>query len=93
MKQILTSGVDKSGSITAGGTAQVLAAANPARLALEGQNISSGDLWVNEIGGTAAVDTVGSYKVPSGSWFAVATNRAVSIIGASTGQKFSATEL
>lgn len=88
----LPAGTDRSGSIALGGTAQSLAPANTTRRGLVGQNISAGDLWINEIGGTAAVDTAGSYKVTSGSSFTVNTNRAVSIIGATTGQKFSATE-
>lgn len=88
----LPSGTNRSSSITLGGTAQNLAAANTARRGLVGQNISSGDLWINEIGGTAAVDADGSYKVSPGSTFEVSTNRAVSIVGATTGQKFTATE-
>lgn len=88
----LPAGTDRSGSITTGGTAQALAASNTSRKGLVGQNISAGDLWINEIGGTAAVDTAGSYKVTSGSPFSVSTNRAISIIGATTGQKFTATE-
>ena len=88
----LPAGTNRSGAITTGGTAQVLAAANSSRLSLVGQNISSGDLWINEIGGTAAVDTAGSYKVGAGVSFAIGTNRAISIIGATTGQKFTATE-
>jgi hypothetical protein len=89
----LAAGTDRSGSIAAGGTAQQLAAANTARKSLKGQNISTGDLWINENGGTAAADTVGSYKIPAGATFSVGTNRAVSIIGAVTGQKFSAAEV
>lgn len=89
----LDDGTDKSGSITTGGTAQTLASANTSRTSLTGQNISAGDLWINEIGGTAAVDTVGSYKVVAGGAFAIVTNRAISIIGATTGQKFTATEV
>jgi len=88
----LSAGTDRSGTITTGGTAQQLAAANLARKGLVGQNISAGDLWLNEIGGAASVDTVGSYKIPAGSPFSVSTNRAISIIGATTGQKFTATE-
>jgi len=88
----LPAGTDKSGSITTGGSAQQLAAANTARRSLKGQNISSGDLWINENGGTAAADTAGSYKIPAGATFSVGTNRAVTIVGAATGQKFTATE-
>lgn len=88
----LPSGTDRSGSIAAGTTAQALAAANASRTGLKGQNISSGDLWINEIGGTAAADTAGSFRVPAGATFSVSTNRAISIVGATTGQKFTATE-
>jgi hypothetical protein len=88
----LSAGTDRSGTITAGGNAQQLAAANTARRSLKGQNISSGDLWINENGGTAAADTAGSYRVPASGTFSVGTNRAVSIVGATTGQKFTATE-
>ncbi len=89
----LPAGTDRSGSITAGGTAQQLAAANANRKSLTVQNISDADLWINEIGGSAAVDTTGSWKIPAGSAFSVSTNRAVSIIGATTGKKFTATEI
>lgn len=82
---------DKSSTVTSGGTAQVLAAANLFRHGLTGQNISAGDLWVSETG-TAAVDTVGSYKVVPGASFSVHGTGAISIIGATTGQKFTATE-
>lgn len=88
----LPAGTNRSGTITLGGTAQALAAANTARIGLTGQNISVGDLWINEIGGTAAADTAGSYRVPAGAAFSVSTNRAISILGATTGQAFSATE-
>lgn len=88
----MPAGTDRSGAITLGGTAQVLAAANTSRKSLTVQNISVADIWVNEIGGTAAVDTAGSWKIAAGGAFAVSTNRAISIIGATTGQKFTATE-
>ncbi len=88
----LPAGTNRSGTITTGGTAQQLAAANTSRLSLTGQNISAGDLWINETGGTAAVNGAGSYRIPAGSAFSVATNRAISIIGATTGQAFTATE-
>lgn len=89
---VLPSGTDRSGAITTGGTAQALAPANTSRKSLTGQNISAGDLWINEVGGTAAVNGTGSYQITPGQAFGVATNRAISIIGATTGQKFTATE-
>lgn len=85
-------GTDRSGSITTGGAAQSLAAANPSRTRLVGQNISSGDLWINEAGGTAAADTAGSYVIGPRATFRINTTLAVSIIGATTGQKFTARE-
>jgi len=88
----LPAGTSRSGSITTGGTAQALAAANAARRSLTGQNISSGDLWINEDGGTAAADTANSYLIPAGAPFSISTNEAVSIVGATTGQRFTATE-
>jgi hypothetical protein len=90
----LASGTDRSGSITLGGTAQVLAAANTSRISLTGQNIdATEDMWINEIGGTAAASTVSSYVVPPRATFSIATNRAISIVAATTGHKFTATEI
>ena len=82
---------DRSGTIATGGTAQALAAANTSRNSLTGQNLSTGDLWVNETG-TAAPNAAGSYLVASGGTFAVNGNGAVSIYGAVTGQRFASTE-
>lgn len=94
---------NKSGTIATGGTAQPLAAANTARRYLIVQNLSTDVLWVNEIGGTAAVgqpnlalkacgtanDGTGGSLVFEGSF--VPTG-AVSILGATTGSAFSARE-
>lgn len=88
----LTACTDRSGTITAGGTAQVLAAANPSRVFLKGQNISTSDLWINETGGTAAVNAAGSYVIGARGTFSISTSRSISIYGATTGQAFTATE-
>lgn len=90
---LLTAGTSRSGTVTSGGTAQTLAAANASRRGLTGQNISAGDLWINENGGAAAVAGSDSWLVEPGATFRVSTNEAVSIIGATTGQKFTATEV
>lgn len=87
----LAPGTNKGGTITTGGSAQQLAAANASRSYLKGQNLSTGDLWINEVGGTAAAAQP-SYRIPAGGIFGVNTNQAVSIWGATTGQAFSATE-
>jgi hypothetical protein len=88
---MLPAGTDRSGAIAAGGTAQTLAPANPSRRYLRGQNLSTGDLWLNEVGGTASAASP-SYRVPAGGTFGINTNQAVSIWGATTGQAWSATE-
>lgn len=85
-------GDNRGGSITTGGTAQVLAAANPMRQRIEGQNISAEDLWINDQGGTAAADTPGSWKVPAGETFYSDRSGAISIVGATTGSEFTAYE-
>jgi hypothetical protein len=90
----LGAGTDRSGSITLGGTAQVLAAANTARIALVGQNIDpSEDMWINEVGGNAQANTVSSTLVPAKATFSVDTNRAISIVAATTGHKWTAVEV
>jgi hypothetical protein len=82
--------VDRSGSITLGGTAQQLVAAASSRSDLFIQNISAGDIWYS-VGGTAAIDTAGSYKLAAGASVNLAYVEAISIVGATTGQKFTAT--
>ncbi len=89
----LPAGTNRSGSITTGGIAQQLAALNTARTGLFIQNISGADLWVNEIGSNASINTAGSWKLAPGESFSVSTNRAISIIGATTNQNFTATEV
>lgn len=92
MSDFVPNGVSRSSTITLGGTSQVLAAANTARRGFCIQNISAGDLWVNPFGASAAVDTVGSFKIPTMTSLEIKTNGALAIIGATTGQKFSAVE-
>lgn len=85
---------NKSGSITSGGTAQTLAAANSSRRGFWVQNQSSGDLWINTLA-TAVADQP-SLRIPAGSLYESPTGAspvgAISIIGATTGQKFAARE-
>lgn len=90
----LPSGTNRSGTITTGGTAQQLAAANAARRFLRGQNISAGDMWLRESanGDAAAPDAAGSFKVGSGQTFEASTSGVVSIWSATTGAKFTALE-
>jgi len=88
----LPAGTDRSGAIATGGTAQQLAPANSSRASLTGQNTSSGNLGINEIGGTAAIGSAGTYTIAAGQAFSVSTNRSISIVGATSGQTFTATE-
>ncbi len=85
---------DKSGTITAGASAQTLAAANISRKGFFIQNLSSGDLWIRTTGTAAA--TQPSVWLPSGSYFEFPVGgvptTAISIYGATTGQAFSARE-
>lgn len=89
----LSAGTDRSGSIATGGTAQQLAAANAARKGLRIQNISAEVMWVNQTGGTAAAAGAGSFKIAVDGTFEITTNQAVSIVAATLGSKFSATEI
>lgn len=85
---------NRSGSIAAGGVAQQLMPANANRRGMWVQNVSSGDLWVYELG--TATQSQPSYKLVAGASMrtpdSVAITNAWSIIGATTGQQFSARE-
>lgn len=86
---------DRSGTITAGGTAQTLAAVNLSRRYLLVQNLhASEDLWVNFT--TAAVVDQPSVRVAAGAAFlmdgAFVSTELVSVIAATTGHKFAAKE-
>ena len=84
---------DRSGTITLGGTAQVLAPAWPGRHGCMVQNQSVGDLWVRDGGTAAAVQP--SVRVPAGAQYLCqqpAPDAALSIIGATTAQAFAARE-
>lgn len=81
---------NRSGTITLGGTAQTLAAANTSRSYLLVQNISAENLWINFT--TAAVADQPSFKIVPGDTFFMESSflstELISIIGATTGSKF-----
>lgn len=90
----LGTGVDRSGSITLGNASQQLAAANANRVSLQGQNTSSGDLWITETqAGAIMQGGSGSYQVLAGQTFEVSSANAIQVIGATTGQTWTATEV
>lgn len=86
--------VSRSGTITTGGTAQTLMSANAARRGWTLQNLSTGDIWVSDVGAAAASQP--SLKVPAGALYETPAGYgsvgAVSVFGATTGQAFSARE-
>ena len=87
--------IDRSSTITTGGAAQDAVAALATRKAYFFQNISSESMW-GSFTGTAAPNTVGSFEiVPKGVIRSTTTceTTALSIYGATTGQKFTAWEM
>lgn len=87
--------IDGSGTITTGGTSQQVFAADTGRNYLLIQNVSNGDLWINF--GVAAVINQPSIKLATGSSIefslagtGVVPTDTVNIIGATTGQAFTA---
>lgn len=86
----LPAGTDRSGSVTTGGTAQLIAAVNTARRGLTFQNTSDTEMRITE-SGSAATPTTG-YLVTPGGRVNISTNRAISMFCATTGKTFAATE-
>jgi hypothetical protein len=88
--------IARSGTITTGGSVQQLMAANAGRKALQIQNISTGDLWYSFTGNAAVGGANNSFKLVAGAYYesapGLAPNSAITIIGATTGQAFSAQE-
>ena len=89
-----TSGwTDRSGTITTGGTAQAVCAANTSRRYLLVVNNTDTDMWINDTA-TAVADSP-SIKLPANGGFfepLVPPLGAISIICATTGKKFTAKE-
>lgn len=85
---------DRSSTITSGGTAQVLMAANANRGGFAFQNLSSSDLYINDVGTAAA--TGSSLKIPAGALYETPIHwtptGAISVFGATTSQAFAARE-
>lgn len=85
---------DRSGTITAGGTRQQLAAANSSRRYLIVQNQSSGYLYVR-FTATATQDQSSMRLAPGDAWESPSgfcPTQAVDIVGATTGQAWHAVE-
>lgn len=84
-------GVNRSSTITLGGTAQNIVASNPRRQGLLIQNVSDTVMWVNAAGATAVADSP-SFKLAVDGVLKLETTSAVSVLCATTGKKFSALE-
>lgn len=87
--------VNRSSTITTGGTAQQLMASNTSRMGWSLRNNSIGSLWFNELGSTAIIGQP-SFELKAGEYYESPPNgsgeSAISIIGATTGQSFTARE-
>ena len=84
---------DRSGTITTGGTAQVVIPAWSGRHGCMIQNQSAGSLWVSET--ATAIAGPPSILIPAGQQFlcmSPASGQVYSIIGATTAQAFAARE-
>ena len=86
---------DRSGSITLGGTAQVIMASNATRKYLFIQNTSDTTMWCNFT--TTAVSSQPSIMIIAGASFvmegSIISTEAVSCIGSTTGKVFTAKEI
>ena len=93
--------VDCSAAITSGGAAQNAITASSGRQGFQIQNLDASEpLWIS-LNGTAAASTVGSYVLAAatattfqngGSYYSpFGFNKAISVIAATTGHKFSCT--
>lgn len=86
--------VDRSGTLAAAGIAQQVAGANPARRGFFIQNVSAADLWLSSVG--AAVSDQPALRVAAGQLYECPVHgvpvTAISIIGGTAGQAFSARE-
>lgn len=85
---------DRSGTITLGGTAQTLMAANATRKYLLIENVSNKNLWFN-FTTTAVQDQPSCLLLPNAAFVmegAFVSTEAISVIGATTGKSFTAKE-
>lgn len=89
----LPAGTNRSGTTSGtAGTSTTLAAANSARRGLNIQNISTGNIGINEFGGAAAIGTAGTYTVAAGGSINVRTNGQINVVGSAASLAYTATE-
>lgn len=89
-----TTATNRSATITGAGASQTLMPANPLRFGGFVQNLSAGDLWIND--GGAAAASIPSILLPSGSYYDLTglgnTTSSISIWGGTAGQSFTSRE-
>jgi hypothetical protein len=91
---------NKSGTITAGGVAQTIANANNTRTQIRIMNIdpTAETLWVRDDGASAVIGGAGSFPLAGGGasglggFFTSRSNALISVIAATTGHLYTATE-
>jgi hypothetical protein len=87
--------IDRSGTIAVGGTSQVVSPKFSDRCYFFFQNISTGDLWLNETG-PAVIGVAGNIRIAAGDdleWAGTfVTNGPINVIGAVGGQAFTCKE-
>lgn len=84
---------DGSGTIVAGGVAQQIFAASSDRVKFRIQNLDGAEnLYICDTGGVAAIDTPGSWMILPGGYMESDSVESISVIAASAGHKFTATE-
>jgi uncharacterized protein (DUF2345 family) len=86
----LPAGTNRSGSITTGGTAQDVAAANTSRIGMTFQNTSDTVMSLTESGVTATATN--GYSIAAGQAINISTSNRISVFCATTGKTFAATE-
>lgn len=83
---------NRGGSMTLGGTSQVLMAANPDRRGLLFQNISDENMYIG-VGVAATQDTPSIIVGPGQNWEPmIPPNQALNVVSATTGKKFTCFE-
>lgn len=86
---------DRSGTITTGGTDQLISAATPTRQGYQFQNNSTGDLWINDMGGTASASQP-NLKIIAGGYYespkASPCPYGIRVWGATTAQPYTCRE-
>lgn len=85
--------VDRSGTITTGGTSQTLAAANPTRgrIAITNHPTETEVLCVN-VTSAASCSTPGSWVLAPGETIVLDSNELITVVATTTGHKFTAKE-